>query len=413
MEPNETTAHPNGGRRESINHAEDIDDLRLPPIVPPSNQYLYIYPLHPQFADPYPAALGGHEDESAVVEAVRRNDRNERLSNRVHAGAGERLSAQSHRYDTRMHSLFAHLYERALVSPYRTHAIANASLYLIPYDMTMDCPYGNQHRSDPGCPLAKELTVILNSSIAFRRYRGRDHMLVLSAMVSNYISHYNCATFLLDFCAHCTKITIENTFYDMPPDLERRLHLRKAQEDQRGGDGAAGEWLTEEESAVDMESYRGGIPLSMDTEWVAVPYPSTYHFPRDWDYKTWILGNAKDRNLTAIFIGSTYGPHRLALKRLCDRVPSSMCLWLEIGPSRPFTSNMTSLYRTSVFCLMPPAPTWSRKATLDALLAGCIPVVFNLQILHSLMPWHIDIVTATAASVFFPLDKLMDADTPS
>mmetsp|Transcript_38105 Transcript_38105/g.38790 ORF Transcript_38105/g.38790 Transcript_38105/m.38790 type:complete len:86 (-) Transcript_38105:163-420(-) len=71
------------------------------------------------------------------------------------------------------------------------------------------------------------------------------------------------------------------------------------------------------------------------------------------------------------------------------------------------------MYRDSVFCLMPGGPTWSRKATLDALVSGCIPVVFHLQTLHLLWPLHVSVETAAAVSVYFPsfpLEKESEKD---
>eukprot|EP01042_Synura_sphagnicola_P001181 gene1181-1334_t len=186
------------------------------------------------------------------------------------------------------------------------------------------------------------------------------------------------------------------------------LKLDEQMERQWDGVGELAGVETDSENPLQEPSYSDGVPTTMDTEWVAIPYPSSYHFPREWNYQEWILGNYKDRNVTVSFVGSTLGPHRAVLKQLCEEASPSVCLWLETAPSRPYTSSMLSVYRKSVFCLMPLGHTWSRKAALDALLSGCIPVVFNLQTLHTLMPWDIDLVTASAASVFFPLDQLMD-----
>jgi hypothetical protein len=62
------------------------------------------------------------------------------------------------------------------------------------------------------------------------------------------------------------------------------------------------------------------------------------------------------------------------------------------SPSTPFppppTTTGISLYRQSVFCLQPPGDMEIRNGIFDALLAGCIPVLFLSHTLHKVYPWY-------------------------
>ena len=41
------------------------------------------------------------------------------------------------------------------------------------------------------------------------------------------------------------------------------------------------------------------------------------------------------------------------------------------------------------FCLCPPGDDPARKAVFDAILSGCIPVIFEVATLFNQYPWHI------------------------
>jgi hypothetical protein len=51
-------------------------------------------------------------------------------------------------------------------------------------------------------------------------------------------------------------------------------------------------------------------------------------------------------------------------------------------------STLTHPYSLATFCLMPGGDFPSRKGVLDALLAGCIPVVFQESTATTQWPWH-------------------------
>merc|ERR1712190_344676 len=66
----------------------------------------------------------------------------------------------------------------------------------------------------------------------------------------------------------------------------------------------------------------------------------------------------------------------------------------EFPPDSPCRTNrLVPLYLNSKFCLMPKGDTPTRKGLFDALLCGCIPIVFDLasadfpsHLLPSLLP---------------------------
>jgi hypothetical protein len=59
-------------------------------------------------------------------------------------------------------------------------------------------------------------------------------------------------------------------------------------------------------------------------------------------------------------------------------------------------------YRMSHFCFMPKGATFSRKAFLDAILSGCMPVVFNIESCYLLYPVHLPLNVAKDVCVYYP-----------
>ena len=48
-----------------------------------------------------------------------------------------------------------------------------------------------------------------------------------------------------------------------------------------------------------------------------------------------------------------------------------------------------SIYKRAKFCLCPPGDDPARKAVFDAIISGCIPVIFEVATLYNQYPWHI------------------------
>ena len=65
-------------------------------------------------------------------------------------------------------------------------------------------------------------------------------------------------------------------------------------------------------------------------------------------------------------------------------------------------ADFLTIYRNSVFCLCPPGDDPGRKAVFDAILSGCIPVIFEVATLYNQYPWHVSEKVALDISVGVP-----------
>jgi hypothetical protein len=117
---------------------------------------------------------------------------------------------------------------------------------------------------------------------------------------------------------------------------------------------------------------------------------------------------AAKRNLTAVYLGSiqTLNPHHTKIRRAmtsqCNA--SAECHWKQIGHSSVDSkiADYLSVYKRAKFCLCPPGDDPARKAVFDAIISGCIPVVFEVATLYNQYPWHIGEQTALDVSVSIP-----------
>jgi len=109
---------------------------------------------------------------------------------------------------------------------------------------------------------------------------------------------------------------------------------------------------------------------------------------------------------------------RIGLHRRClaasshASLPASLsgisvkCTFLKPNASVNFAKAAATLYWRSVFCLMPSGDSATRKATLDALLLGCIPVLFHRSQLNQWL-WHWG-GWVSNATVFIESQKVVD-----
>jgi hypothetical protein len=80
------------------------------------------------------------------------------------------------------------------------------------------------------------------------------------------------------------------------------------------------------------------------------------------------------------------------------------CHWKKIEHTSKDSSigDFLSVYRHSTFCLCPPGDDPARKAVFDAIVSGCIPVIFHVHTLYNQYPWHIGEEAALDISVLMP-----------
>jgi hypothetical protein len=135
---------------------------------------------------------------------------------------------------------------------------------------------------------------------------------------------------------------------------------------------------------------------------IAVPYFSDYHYHKDDMVDAVFLHRARDKFVVGYFnlrhglppsnptyvrnvwlheLSSTTGESKGFVKS------SLRTEAMEVIYSNASTHAERSIaYQKSVFCLSPPGDTWSRKATWDSLVYGCIPVFSQIQSFN--MPYY-------------------------
>jgi len=115
--------------------------------------------------------------------------------------------------------------------------------------------------------------------------------------------------------------------------------------------------------ASSMESWR---------QWVESPEPRPFVASALWGFHG--LASSVER--------------RVKLTVQCVTKPKE-CLFIDIvHRNMTNTEILTSAYDKSTFCLQPPGDTPSRKGIVDAIMFGCIPVLFT-EDQAQLWPWHV------------------------
>ena len=150
----------------------------------------------------------------------------------------------------------------------------------------------------------------------------------------------------------------------------------------------------------------------------SVPHPSLVHLEAGVKKPPWRSTHRRGALVVGAF-GLGHGPKpvvalRAALRHACTAAPETVCSFLRLGdksaragngtryhpvpshhsPGSAATSieepgwhSVARLYWNGTFCLQPPGDAVSRKAIVDALLLGCIPVLFH-EGQAGQWPWH-------------------------
>ena len=108
----------------------------------------------------------------------------------INHGAGAIRNLTQGLYHTDQYQLYLLIFYRALIDHRRTWDPAQATTFIIPYDFTSDVGY---HATCPltpttcynirKCPSTARVTQALEESPWFRRYQGRDHLLIVGTQV--------------------------------------------------------------------------------------------------------------------------------------------------------------------------------------------------------------------------------------
>lgn len=297
------------------------------------------------------------------------------------SGIGPVLDEQRGIFDTYQFSLFSSMFQRLKRSSRRTRDPEQADLFIIPFDYSLakrtdlDC----HQRGQSYCPpvmhnMAKNL--LLNNPY-YTRHKGIDHVILTSLTSPVY---ENCGE-LFKYCSLCAI-----TNYWVSPQLE-------------------------------------------ESNFISVPWPSYYHwqqgldnkFNRPWDL---VHSNNNNRRHFVSYAGGTkvmISDHSKIRRQIVEECQqSNNCNYIDVKRIQVQKSNgdgavnevqtqtgiITTImmaYAQSIFCLCPPGDDPSRRALIDMLISGCIPVLFTPVTLHNgQYPWHIGETKAAQISVLIP-----------
>ncbi|XP_024531286.1 probable xyloglucan galactosyltransferase GT11 [Selaginella moellendorffii] len=148
---------------------------------------------------------------------------------------------------------------------------------------------------------------------------------------------------------------------------------------------------------------------------MALPYPTGFHPDSRQEIDEWLaVVNGSSRDLLVSFAGAlrdgngSTATMRRSLRRQCQR-HERLCTILrcERINCEENPEIVTCVALRSVFCLMPPGDSPTRKAFFDGLVAGCIPVVFSEHTAYTQYLWHLP-RDPESYSIFFPHHSVID-----
>lgn len=266
----------------------------------------------------------------------------------LNEGYGEIIDQDVGLYGTWHFSLFNSLFNRLKKSPRRTFDAEKADIFIIPYDLALDGFLDRRNcRNRERCMryLVTYLYNFLLSNKYFKRHNGADHVVLWSLHQYHYLPGNGCNEFIDRLCKLCT-FTCYWSNYTM-----------------------------------------------QDNRYVSVPFPSSYHWHENIVNPPWQLKNINKRNLTAVYLGSltTITPAntkiRKAVAHQCEK--HAKCHWLKVAHKTTDVGvkSHLSVYEQAVFCLNPPGDDSGRRAVFDAIVAGCIPVIFDFATLYNQYHW--------------------------
>lgn len=322
---------------------------------------IYIYEL-PGSADAWPDAYTHHrlsiEKEFAA-----------------NYGAGTVVNVSQGLHRTHQYMLFNIFLQRLLVSPHRTRDPKKASHFFIPYDIGMDA---STRKSDgalvsTSCPRLPLVLAHLAQSPYFHRHGGADHFLIYSINhMMLFFANAACSQ-LLQLCLNCSKLSIDHYDEQVYPELRSMPYLTQ--------------------------------------NWHSIPFPSDYHRSQLSTHLPW--ESAASRPTALAFMGSTQVTARkqqeLRVKILkeCERLGDD-CVSVRLASHSSNAAYGVRAYQTSRLCLLPGGDFPTRKAFLDAMLSGCIPVTF--QLFAAQKQWHRHWQSAEQAmrcTVYFPMEQAL------
>jgi xyloglucan galactosyltransferase MUR3 len=349
-----------------------------------ASKSFYIYDWPQKLDDVWPPAGAELHKQSGYDHAFRPN-----------LGMGKILDIESGLFQTWQFAQYRAIMNRLRVSEFRTRDPSKASAFIVPYDIGVnsyiDCNDGRPRLAAPHGRMAFSLLADTCKGSDRQLYwdkNGHDHFLINSITYGQMVG-IAAKEMFMKVCQNCSVISIETS----PTGLGLAGRTRK--------------------------------------RWFAAPYPSSFHWHEDLKYLPWAVpGPDEDRsapdfrlrfperNIFVLFIGSVKASQagsralRQALYAQCKSNTDSNskpCVWHETTHSCNGIVNATNamlLFRRAVFCPAPAGDSITRKSIFDALVAGCIPVIFSRATL-GLYSWHVPPADLERVAVYIPMEGLV------
>lgn len=129
----------------------------------------------------------------------------------------------------------------------------------------------------------------------------------------------------------------------------------------------------------------------------AIPYPTNFHPSNDDQVIEWQNKMRKQKRKYLFSFAGAPGPKqrdsiRGEIISQCLEA-GEKCKWLDCKSSSSGNcddpSKVAKMFRSSTFCLQPRRDTPTRRSTFDSILAGCIPVFFDMHSAYAQYAWHL------------------------
>jgi len=303
-------------------------------------------------------------------------------------GFGELFSSEIGIFNSFQFALFKQIYYILQKHPQRTFNKEEASAFFVPYDVGfngMICKETGRETSRVwlGCDkspyalslLKKEFEIQQSFSREF--LWGNDHFLIFDLSNAHYLNE-QCFNFL-SYCGNCSVFGIESLLYPTP-----------------------------------YYNYMNETNNKISWRWQGIPFPGNIHWNEriDKNKLPWTVGRWNKSTLSC-FIGSSAVYNKRSVKirkeilRHCSLAGPEDCRPNgEIVDRIKFflTGDSLLVYANSTFCFQPPGDAETRKGFFDALLVGCIPVVFTPDAFSRVYGWHVTPEEGRNISVYIPFD---------
>lgn len=297
---------------------------------------------------------------------------------RMHHGLGRVVDGHNLEHKTSQFALYKIFYERALLDPRRTLDAALATTFFIPFDIGMHTAFletnGRMRRSN--CPSAETVIKRLNSSASFRARQGHDHLVIfsLNQNMNYFMAAPKCQEFLR-FCWNCTKLAIDEYLFTAK---HRTFEMQN-----RGANWHAVPFPSDYHYSAQPTPEES--PLTLTTSSLSPVPPPPVEFLPPWE-------RLLERPTIVSFTGSArrYNDIATAMRETLIKQCGSHGTSCVVGKYNhdAKASSQSRLARESVFCLQPPGDMPTRKSVFDAILSGCIPVLFHPLTARYMYEWH-------------------------